>query len=185
MNTTTLSDREKGILEMCSQIIEMSPKRYYNPNGADESTCPLCESIEYGLDHTMSSIRHKPNCAYLIAKGIMPDKDIADKKRTESKRITEMAITFLSKRNPFDDVSPTEYSFLLMEFQENKGDEAIEGLAGFYIYAINHFRGEKQHTAIKTTFAHDLNGRNEKSCEPKTSSYRQVWLNEVKKMVRK
>lgn len=96
-------------------------------------------------------------------------------------RTTELALNFLSRRNPFDDVPQTNYAFLLMDFQNNKGDEAIEGLAGFYIYAIDNIGGMKGSQAIETTFAHDLGGAKDKWCEPKSSSYRQIWLEEVDK----
>lgn len=95
----------------------------------------------------------------------------------------ELALNFLSNRNPFDDVCHSDYVFSLMNFQDKKGDDAIKGLAGFYLYAIRKIGGQKGSEAIATTFAHDLNGANEKFCEPKSSGYIHVWNEEVETYV--
>ncbi len=67
-----------------------------------------------------------------------------------------------------------------MNFQDKKGDDAVEALAGFYLYAIRNKKGEECSDAIRTTFAHDLNGANQPTCEPRSTDYRSLWLEEVK-----
>jgi hypothetical protein len=84
---------------------------------------------------------------------------------------TEKAFDFLCKRNPLD-VNQITYVLLLMEFQDYKGDEAIEALAGFYLYAIENKLPRHE---IAGTFAHDLSGRKDEWCEPRSSDYRQFW----------
>jgi len=34
-------ERESELQELCMQVLNASPERYYNPNGADETTCPF------------------------------------------------------------------------------------------------------------------------------------------------
>lgn len=99
-------------------------------------------------------------------------------KQLENKSV-RMALNFLCERNPFDDVPHSQYVFSLMNFQDKKGDDALKGLAGFYLYAIRNIGGLKGSEAIATTFAHDLNGANEKFCEPKSSSYVHIWDTEI------
>lgn len=65
---------------------------------------------------------------------------------------------------------------ILMDFQEKKGDEAIEALAGAYIYAVDNLMGEKQSNAIDEFFNHDLGERNDEFSLPRSSSYREFWL---------
>lgn len=92
---------------------------------------------------------------------------------------TELAMNFLCKRNPFDDMPQYDYIFLLMDFQDNKGDEALQALAGFYCYAIDNIGGMKGSEAIETTFAHDLGGAKDKFLMPKSSDYKQFWEKEL------
>lgn len=93
------------------------------------------------------------------------------------KNTTQKAFDFLAKRNPFD-LPQAEYIFQLMEFQNQKGDDAIEALAGLYLYAIDN-KGKESSRMIETTFAHDLSGRNDKWCEPRSTHYREFWLKEL------
>lgn len=70
-------DREKDILRLCVSVLNTYPDVYYNPNGADESTCPFCYKKVYNDNGDMSEIKHDNNCAYLIAKdlstGLLPE----------------------------------------------------------------------------------------------------------------
>lgn len=87
----------------------------------------------------------------------------------------EAAIRFLSRRNPFDHIDQIAYAYMLMEFQDKKGDEAIEALAGAYIWAIDHYTGGKQSEMILEVFGHDLGERNNEWTLPRSSSYKQFW----------
>lgn len=92
------------------------------------------------------------------------------------------AFSFLCKRMPSDwDCPHWKYVSMLMEFQDKKGDEAIEGLAGFYLFAIRNIKGDDGSKAIHTTFAHDLNERNDAHSLPRSDSYAEVWREEHKK----
>lgn len=62
--------REQDILELCRQIVNMPPKVYYNPHGADSSTCPICHAQLDYADAEMEDIKHEANCGYLIAKDL-------------------------------------------------------------------------------------------------------------------
>lgn len=64
------SDRDAEIIELCKKILNVTPKNYYNPNGADESTCPFCYQEVYYMDADMKEITHTPDCAYLLAKDL-------------------------------------------------------------------------------------------------------------------
>ncbi len=83
----------------------------------------------------------------------------------------EQAFEFLCKRNQLD-VEQITWVLLLMEFQEHKGDDAIVALAGFYLYAIEN---KIPHHKIVGTFAHDLSGRKDQWCEPRSSDYGQFF----------
>ncbi|HEY3525883.1 MAG TPA: hypothetical protein VGK47_06785 [Nitrososphaeraceae archaeon] len=90
------------------------------------------------------------------------------------------ALRFLCQRMPSDlDLHHSDYVQMLMELQE-KGEEYIEGLAGFYLYAIRNM-GERQSKAILSTFSHDLGGRKDKWCEPRSASYAEIWREEYAK----
>ncbi len=91
---------------------------------------------------------------------------------------TSLALNFLCRRNPFDDTPHNDFVFSLMNYQDKKGDEAVEALAGFYLYAIRNIGGQKGSEAIATTFAHDINGANDYLLEPKSISYRDIWTKE-------
>jgi len=64
--------REKELQELCVQVLSANPDRYYNPNGADETTCPFCHAKDYssGCAADIEDIKHDVNCAYNIAKGL-------------------------------------------------------------------------------------------------------------------
>jgi hypothetical protein len=66
--------REKDVLTLCNLVLNVSPNYWDNPNGAYESTCPFCwEQVWKGgqdMFASMDEIKHKPDCAYLIAKDL-------------------------------------------------------------------------------------------------------------------
>lgn len=65
-------DREKEVQELCKQVLNANPERYYNPNGADETTCPFCGATDYsaGCTEDIGGLKHINGCAYNIAKGL-------------------------------------------------------------------------------------------------------------------
>lgn len=68
-------EREKELQELCEQVLNTSPRCWDNPNGAYETTCPFCYETEYrggdgSIWASMSQIKHAPDCAYNIAKGL-------------------------------------------------------------------------------------------------------------------
>lgn len=87
----------------------------------------------------------------------------------------EAAMKFLCKRNPFDEIEHTHWVFMLLEFQEKKGDEALEALAGAYIWAIDNKKGDEQHACIMEVFVHDIGERHDEFSLPRSSSYKPIW----------
>ncbi len=83
------------------------------------------------------------------------------------------AFDFLATRNVFsDNLEQSDWVFNLMNFQDHKGDEALCALAGFYLYVVKNVDGEEKQTrALKSTFAHDLNGAADEMLLPRSSSY--------------
>lgn len=67
-------EREKDVMELCDQVLNIFPERLYNSNGPDETICPFCLSNIYGSSVGMHQIEHKSNCAYLIAKDLTTNK---------------------------------------------------------------------------------------------------------------
>lgn len=66
-----LSDRDLEVIELCKRVIETRPNTWYNPNGADESTCPFCYRCVKYADASMHDIEHDPkDCAWLLAKDL-------------------------------------------------------------------------------------------------------------------
>jgi len=73
MNTpkeSTVDPREADVLELCNQVLRMSPKVWYNNSGPDQTTCPLCHSQQYG-DLDIEELTHESNCGWLIAKDLL------------------------------------------------------------------------------------------------------------------
>lgn len=94
--------------------------------------------------------------------------------------LTIKALDFLAERNVLNEyLNQVEYVSYLMEFMDTHGEEAIQKLAGFYIYAIEHLDQVKQDRAIVGTFAHDLGGRNDKFMLPRSDNYLKYWLEEM------
>lgn len=90
----------------------------------------------------------------------------------------ETAFNFLCDRMPTEyDLDRSQWVSVLLRYEDKKGRDAIEGLAGFYLYAIRNL-GEKQSNAIYSTFTHDLNGVDDKWCEPRSMGYIEVWREE-------
>lgn len=86
-----------------------------------------------------------------------------------------LASTFLSTRNPFDEVDQNKWIWLLTQYQEKFGDEGLIALAGFYIYAVQEIGGDRGSNAIQETFNHDIYGMNDKHMLPRSSSYEQFF----------
>lgn len=69
-------NREKDLQKLCEAVLEMLPQCYDNPNGAYETTCPFCFVEEHrggnqdSIFASMSELKHKPDCVYLIAKDL-------------------------------------------------------------------------------------------------------------------
>jgi hypothetical protein len=61
--------RETDLQLLCKSVLNMLPIQYYNPHGADDTTCPLCHERFCGIVE-MSEISHSQNCGYLIAKDL-------------------------------------------------------------------------------------------------------------------
>lgn len=89
----------------------------------------------------------------------------------------EKAFSFLCDRMPSEfDIPRVDWVVKLMNYQEYKGDEAIESLAGFYLLALNNLEGDRQSEAIAQTLSHDLKGAKDQYCLPKSSD--ETYLNE-------
>jgi hypothetical protein len=82
----------------------------------------------------------------------------------------EKAFDFLCKRNPFD-IEQVNYVCLLMNYQKAMGDQAIVDLAGFYMFALEHYEGDSVDHQIKSTFAHDFNDYKDKFMSPRSEGY--------------
>jgi hypothetical protein len=90
------------------------------------------------------------------------------------------AFQFLADRNPFT-IDRATWIYKLMTMEDHKGPESLEGLAGFYLFAIRMEResqGFNAQHAIRATFAHDLNDAKHTTALPRSSSYREIWIAE-------
>jgi hypothetical protein len=104
-------------------------------------------------------------------------------------RATELALTFLCNpsRRPSegrysDSVMPqVNYVLVLMEFLDNKGEKALQGLAGFYCWMLNHKKAAEFDAGIIETFNHDLGERHDEWSLPRSSSYDKIWEEEMEK----
>lgn len=100
------------------------------------------------------------------------------KNLNSTKEATEAALSFLAKRNVLSDyLHQNQYVFALREFRKKKGDEALQALAGFYLWVINHYRDNEteQTQALVSTFSHDLRGRNNEHMLPRSDNYLKFW----------
>lgn len=91
---------------------------------------------------------------------------------------TEKALDFLCERNVLSDyLSQEQYFFKLLDFIEYQGGEALQKLAGFYLYCVaNIDDAEKQERIVRTTFAHDLGGAKDKLMCPRSDNYLKYWI---------
>lgn len=74
------------------------------------------------------------------------------------------------------DLTQLHWVSLLMDFGDKHGEEGLQGLAGFYLWAFDNipFEGDddtKRIRAIRSTMAHDINGMNERGMQPRSASY--------------
>ncbi len=98
---------------------------------------------------------------------------------------TDKALDFLAERNVLSKyMGQATYVMHLIAFIDNKGEEALQALAGFYIYCIDHITDEtKQSSALITTFAHDLLGSNIPTMLPRSSEYKEFWDKELRREI--
>ncbi len=68
------------------------------------------------------------------------------------------------------EVSQTGAIFLLSEYEETHGPDALVAMAGFLAYAQDH---SLEDADIKLTLVHDLAGRKDSMMLPRTSDYTQ------------
>lgn len=73
--SSVMDGREKDILKLCDAVLHTSPDQWDNPNGPYETTCPFCYAKECrgggeNIWASMAELKHKPDCAYLIAKDL-------------------------------------------------------------------------------------------------------------------
>lgn len=89
---------------------------------------------------------------------------------------TKEAIDYLVENNPLKgQVSKYGLFSALNEMAKTHGEKAIIDLAGFHKYMIANYEGEQQQQGIVATFAHDLNGRNDRTVLPRSHGYREFW----------
>lgn len=68
------------------------------------------------------------------------------------------------------DLTSEQAAFILLDLEEIKGQDAVLGMFGYIRYAeINAIPYGKR----RATVSHDLNGRKEKLCVPRTTDYLQ------------
>ena len=73
MNTNTVAqtdEREKDIQNLCLKVLNATPHTFYNPNGADETTCPFCHAKVHYAGEDIGKLPHNTDCAYLVAKDL-------------------------------------------------------------------------------------------------------------------
>lgn len=62
--------RDEEIIELCKGVLNASPAVYFNPHGADDTSCPFCgKRVDYA-DAGMEDIEHSQDCTYLLAKDL-------------------------------------------------------------------------------------------------------------------
>lgn len=96
------------------------------------------------------------------------------------KKTASLALEFLASRNPFaeDQIQRIQWVMMLMDFTDIHGEDALIGLAGFYIYAIKEIKGDKGSNAIKSTFAHDVIGRKDRHMLPRSIAFGEYFTKE-------
>lgn len=68
----------------------------------------------------------------------------------------------------FPDIDRHELAFMLYEFSEIHGEQAIAGIVGFIGWSRDNNLPER---TVKATIAHDLNGRKDRLFSPRSYSY--------------
>jgi len=63
-------EREADVQKLCDAVLNTGLSFHYNPNGADWGNCPFCWAEYHNENFEMSDIKHKPECAYHIAKDL-------------------------------------------------------------------------------------------------------------------
>lgn len=98
------------------------------------------------------------------------------------KKETKIALQFLSKRSEVmsEYWSHVEYYDKLQSYILNKGEEALQALAGFYLYAIDKIEdAEKRSRMLTSTFAHDLGQQTDEWMLPRSSGYLDYFKEEI------
>lgn len=68
---------EEDIVKLCNQVINLNAVHDSDGNGYDYYYCPICyEEIIEDRYTSMSDIKHKLDCGYLIAKDLMTNKTV-------------------------------------------------------------------------------------------------------------
>lgn len=62
--------REKDVQELCKAVLNAYPDTYYNPHGADSTTCPFCSKRVDYAEAEIADISHATTCGYFIAKDL-------------------------------------------------------------------------------------------------------------------
>ena len=104
-----------------------------------------------------------------------------EKQKGAISKETKIALAFLSKRNVLSDYwGQNQYVASLNQFAILKGQEALQALAGFYLYCVDTFSDDekKQSQMISSTFAHDLGQMNDEWMLPRSSNYLKYWKKE-------
>jgi hypothetical protein len=76
--------REAEVQRLARGVLAVNAVFWDDPNGPYHWDCPLCgegETGGHGVDYGMKDIKHKSDCAYVIAKGLvtnMPEKETTD-----------------------------------------------------------------------------------------------------------
>jgi hypothetical protein len=79
--------------------------------------------------------------------------------------------------NNSDDITPTEAAMMLMDFEGTHGIQAVKNMYGFKRYCEtqkdSRFRNkpDERERAIRSAIFHDINGRNDATMLPRTTSY--------------
>lgn len=68
------------------------------------------------------------------------------------------------------DITPTQAAFALLDLEETHGKKSILAMFGFIRYAENK---KLSYAKRRATINHDLMGRKDQHCEPRTTDYLQ------------
>jgi len=95
-----------------------------------------------------------------------------------NKETTE-AFEFLKEKNVLAEyMNKEKYVNMLVDFVHYQSGEALQKLAGFYLYAVaNIYPATKQEFMIRSTFAHDLGQAKVGFMLPRSDNYLEYWEN--------